>query len=74
MNSIEITSITGLTFPYAIYVCNVYEQYCVLLGTINTAVPPSITLPLPTEFQYAPVINVKVVASNGCYRFNIENC
>lgn len=74
MASIQITSITGLTFPYDVYVCNAYEQYCVLLGTINVAVPPTITLPLPTEFETAPVVNVKIVASNGCYRFNLESC
>jgi hypothetical protein len=74
MNSVEITDISGLTYPYNVYICNVYEQNCVLIATINTLVPAPVTLPLPTQFSSAPALGVKIITSDGCSRFNIEYC
>lgn len=74
MNNIEITSITGLTPPYQVYICNVYQQNCVLLGTISVPVPGSITLPLPPQFQSAPAVGIKLIATDGCERFNVRYC
>jgi len=74
MNSVEITDISGLTYPYDVYICNVYEQNCILIATINTSVPAPVTLPLPTHFSNVPALGVKIITSDGCSRFNIEYC
>ena len=74
MAAIEITNITGFTYPYTVYVCDVYSNYCVLIGTINTNVPPSIVFELPPIFNNAPAVKINIVAENGCEHFEIVNC
>ncbi len=74
MNSLEITSITGLTQPYQVYICNVLGQNCVLVSTIGGSVPPSVTITLPPQFENVPAVGVKIVASDGCSRFGVEYC
>lgn len=74
MTLIEITNITGVTFPYQIYVCDVYGNQCVLLGTINTTVPPTNSFLLPIQFNNAPAVGIKIISSNGCERFETVDC
>jgi len=75
MNSIEISSITGLTPPYEIFVCNVFEQNCVSLGSVLSSVPPTVTFTLPPQFTFAPAVGIKIVSLiEGCSTFNIEYC
>ena len=74
MTSIEITNITGLSYPYQIYVCDVFGNQCVLIATINTSVPPSNNFILPSQFNSAPAVGVKIITSDGCERFEIVYC
>jgi hypothetical protein len=74
MTSIEITNISGLSYPYEIYVCDVFGNQCVLIATINTSVPPSNSFILPSQFNNAPAVGVKIITSNDCERFEIVNC
>lgn len=74
MTSIEITNIVGLTYPYDVYVCNVYGLSCVLVATINTPVPASVTITLPPQFLMAPAVGIKLIASDGCEKFGIFYC
>lgn len=74
MTSIEITNISGLTYPYTVYVCNIYGLSCILVATINAPVPASVTIPLPPEFLMAPAVGIKLIASNGCERFGTFYC
>lgn len=74
MVTIDITTITGLTQPYNVYICNVYEQNCVLVSTINTIVTSPINIPLPTQYSTAPAVGVRIVASDGCSRFKVFYC
>ena len=41
MRSIIISSITGLTPPYEIYICDVYGERCQYINTITNNVPPN---------------------------------
>jgi hypothetical protein len=74
MNSIQINNITGFTYPYTIYACDVYGNQCVLIATIFSNVPPTNSIPLPYQFNTAPAIGLKIIAGNGCERFEILYC
>ena len=70
---IQITSVTG-TSPYNVYVCDVFGLNCNFVGTISGSVPPIYTFSLPTMFNYAQVVMVKVIDFNNCETFHIETC
>jgi hypothetical protein len=74
MTSIILNSITGLTYPYDIYVCDVYGDNCGYVSQINTPVPSSVEIVLPPPFNLAPAVGIKIITSDGCERFNIINC
>jgi len=74
MRAIDISQITGTTFPYLIYACDVYGNQCILLAVVNTSVPPSNTIVLPPQFNSAPAVGIKVVDNDGCERFHILYC
>lgn len=70
---IQITSVTG-TSPYNVYVCDVFGTNCNLVGTIAGSVPPTVAFFIPTIFDYAPAVMVKVIDFNNCETFHIETC
>ena len=70
---IQITSVTG-TSPYDVYVCDVFGLNCNLVGTIPVSVPPTVAFYIPTIFDYAPAVMVKVIDFNNCETFHIETC
>jgi len=74
MKSITLTNITGLNNPYSIYTCDVYGNNCVLVSSILTSVPPSITIFLPPSFDTSPSVGILIVTSDGCDRFEIYDC
>jgi len=74
MKSITLTNITGLNNPYSIYTCDVYGNNCVLVSSILTSVPPSITIFLPPYFDTSPAVGILIVTSDGCDRFEIYDC
>jgi len=74
MTSITINSVSGLNFPYTVYVCNVHGMGCILLAVINTTVPAPVTLYLPSPFDSAPAVGIKIVTSDGCERFEVRYC
>jgi hypothetical protein len=74
MGQLVINNVTGITLPYEIYVCNVYGNGCILVATVNTAIPPSATIVLPPAFDMAPAIGVKIIDGVGCEKFMILNC
>jgi hypothetical protein len=44
------------------------------LATINDPIPPSITLNVPSQFNNAPAIGLKIIDVNGCEQFGIIYC
>jgi len=75
MTSIELTSITGsITIPYQIFACDVYGNNCILIATISTTVPPSNNIILPSQFDTAPAVGIKVITFDGCERFETFYC
>jgi hypothetical protein len=73
MTQLHIHSITGVTLPYDIYICDVYGNQCILVATINVAVPPAMIITLPIEFNMAPAIGIKIIDPD-CEKFLILNC
>jgi len=71
---LQIDGITGATAPYDLYVCDVYGNQCAVLATINTPIPPSITLNIPSQFNNVPAIGIKIIDVYGCEEFFILNC
>jgi hypothetical protein len=74
MTSIILNSITGLNYPYDIYVCDVYGNNCGYISQINTPVPASVEIVLPPPFNVAPAVGIKIITSDGCERFNVYDC
>ena len=74
MRIVTLNSINGLNFPYDIYVCDVYGNNCVLVSTISSSVPPTNTILLPSQFDMAPSVGVKIITSDNCEKFKIIDC
>jgi hypothetical protein len=74
MTSIILNSITGLTYPYDIYVCDVYGNNCGYISQINTPVPASVEIVLPPPFNMAPAVGIKIITSDGCEKFKVFDC
>lgn len=69
---LTISAITGQT-PFDFYVCDIYENNCSLLGTIASASPSQI-FTLPTIFNNAPAIMIKMIDGNNCEVKKILTC
>jgi hypothetical protein len=74
MTSIILTNITGLTYPYDIYVCNVYGNNCGYVAKVISSIPPTIEIVLPPPFDMSPAVGIKIITSDKCERFRIVNC
>lgn len=74
MTSIILNTITGLNYPYDIYVCDVYGNNCGYISQINTPVPASVEIVLPPPFNVAPAVGIKIITSDGCEKFIVFDC
>ena len=74
MTSIDLYSISGLNYPYTVYVCDVYGNQCILVSIIASSVPPVNTIILPLQFNNAPAVGIKIITEDGCERFKVFNC
>jgi hypothetical protein len=74
MTSLQFSSIFGLTFPYTIYICDIFGSQCILVAYIDTNVPLNNLFVLPPQFNTAPAIGVKVITSDGCEKFKVLYC
>ena len=71
--SVEITNVSGDSFPCTVYVCTVYNTECVEIGTIPLLPTFPLTFELPTQYLYAPAILLKISCSE-CESFEILYC
>jgi hypothetical protein len=74
MTQLEIRSISGGTLPINVYACDVYQNQCILFGSINTTVPPVIVFTLPEQFDNVPAIGILLRDASGCERFEVAVC
>jgi hypothetical protein len=70
---IQITSFTG-TLPAQVFVSDVYGNNTTLITTLVSAVPPVLIFTLPSLFDFAPAVMIKIVDDNGCEEISIEEC
>jgi uncharacterized membrane protein len=69
-SQITITGITGAS-PYNVFVCDTLGTNCVFVGVFIT--PPQ-TIILPSTFDYAPAVLIKIVDNNACIMEQIKDC
>ena len=77
MTQVRITDISGSTaYPFSVYISDVYGNYQTLIGTISSAVPPTVyyNTVIPSIFQTAPQIMLTLVDANNCSIFKILDC
>ena len=78
MVQVRLTEISGGTYPISDYLSDIYGNNQTLLGTISTGttVPPVIyyNTVIPSIFQTAPEIMLKLVDANGCETIKILDC
>lgn len=74
MTSITLTNISGLTYPYDIYVCDVYGNNCGYIAQVVSSIPPTIEIVLPPPFDMVPAVGIKIITSDGCERFKVVDC
>jgi hypothetical protein len=60
MKNIIISSITGLTPPFEIYICDFLGNRCQYVKTEVSAIPPIDVIPLPDIFSGAPAVTLIV--------------
>lgn len=70
MTQLIINSVTGFIPPFSGYVCDFYGNQCVYIGIISS-LPTTITL--PSQYDNAPVITLKLV-DNNCEKSTILYC
>jgi len=76
MTRVEITSVTGGTYPINVYVSDIYGNYETLIYTITSGnpIPPETGVTLSTVFATAPAILLKMLDANGCERIQLLEC
>ena len=73
MNIIEIINISGVTLPYELYACNVYQNQCVFVGSGDTLSCP-VSYVVPSQFDTAPAVGILMTDSSECERFYVAVC
>jgi hypothetical protein len=66
MRQITIISTTGITAPFTVEVCDIFQNNCIVIGSFlsGTTIPPSITLGLPSILDSVPIITLKITTEN----------
>lgn len=70
-NQVLVTSAVTINLPFSGIACDVYGNQCQYLGSGNT-IP--FLFNLPTIFDTAPAIGMKLIDSSGCELFEIIYC
>jgi hypothetical protein len=65
MSLITIDNLSG-TPPYLVYVCDIFQFSCVTATTIYDYIPPAYSFYLPSGFNTAPKVLIKIIDSTGC--------
>jgi hypothetical protein len=77
MVQIRITDISGGAYPINVFISDVYGNNQTLIATIESGPVPPVQVynsTIPSIFETAPQIMLKLVDANGCETFKILNC
>lgn len=69
---IIINTVSG-SFPVLFYTCGLDLNNCVFVGSASTLSSP-INFILPSIFNRAPQVILKVIYNDGCELFKLLNC
>ena len=70
-SKITISSVSGASAPYTLYVCDANGNNCVIL---TTDASPTGDFFLSSFFDGAPSVMLKIIDSNNCVYFEILPC
>jgi len=70
-SKITITSVSGATAPYTLYVCDSNGNNC---SVLTTDASPTGNFTLSSFFDGAPSVMLKIIDSNNCEYFQILPC
>jgi hypothetical protein len=74
MAQIQILTTSFIFTSYNVFVCDVYGNQCVLVANVVPPQPPTIVITIPSQFNTAPAVGIKVIDSNGCELFKLFDC
>jgi hypothetical protein len=74
MAQIQILTTSFIFTSYNVFVCDVYGNNCVLVANVMPPQPPTITITIPSQFNTAPAVGIKVIDSTGCELFKLFDC
>lgn len=74
MAQIQILTTSFIFTSYNVFVCDVYGNNCVLVANVIPPQPPTLTIGIPSQFNTAPAVGIKVVDSNNCEIFKVFDC
>jgi len=74
MAQIQILTTSFIFTSYNVFVCDVYGNNCVLVANVIPPQPPTITITIPSQFNNAPAVGVKIIDLNGCELFKLFDC
>jgi hypothetical protein len=74
MAQIQIQTTSFIFTSYNVFVCDVYGNQCVLVANVPPPQPPTITITIPSQFNTAPAVGIKLIDSLGCEIFKIVDC
>jgi hypothetical protein len=74
MSQIQIQTTSFIFTSYNVFVCDVYGNQCVLVANVVPPQPPTIVLTIPSQFNTAPAVGIKLIDSLGCEIFKIVDC
>lgn len=74
MTNLVFSGVTGIALPYNVWGCDIYGNNCILIATINTAIPPTLTIQLPPIFDTYPGLLIKLTNCLDCEYSEFSAC
>jgi|688.fasta_scaffold1042165_2 hypothetical protein len=74
MAQIQIQTTSFIFTSYNVFVCDVYGNQCVLVANVLPPQPPTIVITIPSQFNTAPAVGIKLIDSLGCEILKIVDC
>jgi hypothetical protein len=66
MTNLVFSGVSGMDLPYNVWGCDIYGNNCILIATIETSIPPTLTIPLPPLFDTYPGLLIKLTNCSNC--------
>ncbi len=74
MTNLVFSGVTGIALPYNVWGCDIFGNNCILIATINTSIPPTLTIQLPPIFDTYPGLLIKLTNCLDCEYSEFSAC